>query len=323
MNRTRVGVIRGGQSTEYDVSLKTGQTVLSHLADSNFDVRDVLIDRQGTWHLHGRPMDPIRVLDQIDVFFIALHGSYGENGELQQYLDAHSKAYTGTGPLGSALSMHKASAKRALEGAPYRFAEHRVMVVDDYTDEAVLELFTTFMMPAVVKPMDGGSSVATALVRTRRELAAALREVFEVSATALIENYIRGREVTVAVAEGFRGENLYVFPPIEIAYTNSDFFDYKEKYADEGGARELCPAPFDRATTQALMEHARHVHRELGLRDYSRSDFMVTKQGDVFFLEVNTLPGLTPTSLVPKAIDAVGAKLPHFLEHVIERALAR
>ena len=323
MNRTRVGVLRGGQSTEYDVSLLTGQTVLEALAESHFDVRDVLIDKSGTWHLHGRPMDPIRILDQVDVFFIALHGSYGENGELQKYLDTHGVAYTGTGALGSALSMHKASAKRALEGAPYKFAEHRIMVSDDYNDEAVHELFTTFMMPSVVKPVDGGSSVATALVRTRRELDNALRKVFMVSNTALIENYVRGREVTVTVSDSFRGEDLYAFPPVEIMYSNSDFFDYDEKYSTESGARELCPAPVERHITQELMDNARHVHRQLGLRDYSRSDFMLTKTGEIFFLEVNTLPGLTATSLVPRSIDAVGAKLPHFLEHLIDRAAAR
>jgi len=323
MNKTRVGILRGGQSAEYDVSLQTGQAVLHALEGSRFDVRDVLIDKEGSWHLRGRRMDPVRVLDQVDVFFNALHGSYGENGELQRYLETHGKAYTGTGPLGSALAMNKVSAKRALAGAPYRFAEHKVLSYEEYDEDMVEVLFTTCMMPSIVKPVDGGSSVATALVRTRDELRTALQHVFTVSTTALIEHYVRGREVTVTVTEGFRGESLYVFPPVEIAYTKGNFFDYNEKYDEEYGARELCPAPLPREVKQALMDSARHVHTGLNLRDYSRSDFMVTKQGEVFFLEVNTLPGLTKTSLVPKMVDAVGANMPYFLEHVIRRAMQR
>jgi D-alanine-D-alanine ligase len=120
--------------------------------------------------------------------------------------------------------------------------------------------------------------------------------------------------------EGFRGEDLYVLPPIEIVPTKNTFFDYDEKYA--GHAREVCPAQFPRETTEALMHAARTVHHTLGLRDYSRSDFIVARDG-IYFLEANTLPGLTQASLVPKALEAVGSTLPEFLDHIVGRALVR
>lgn len=322
MYRTRVGVLRGGPSAEYEVSLKTGQSVLHALSSEEYELKDILIDREGVWHLRGIPIDAVRVLDQVDVVFNALHGTYGEDGGVQRFLDTHGARYTGSGALSSAIAMNKVVAKDHFKDAPFRNAHHRVLLQEE-TDNAILsEIFRTFMQPCVIKPVSGGSSVATALVRTLPELHKAVSEAFLHGDKVLVENYIRGREATVAVADGFRGEELYVFPPVEITYTNGEFFDYNEKYS-ESGAKEICPAPFEKEITTVLMNSARHVHRTLHLRDYSRSDFIVTKKGDIFFLEVNTLPGLTPTSLVPKSIEAVGASLSTFLSHLVERAKVR
>jgi D-alanine-D-alanine ligase len=322
MYKTRVGVLRGGPSAEYEVSLKTGQSVLQHLPKDQYEVKDILIDKKGQWHLRGMPVDSLRALDQVDVVFIALHGRYGEDGDLQRMLDSHGARYTGSSALASAIAMHKGMAKAFLQDAPhYKHAHHKVLKKDEIDKAIILELFRTFPMPAVVKPVNGGSSIATTIVRSFDELVYALAHAFEHSEQVLVEQYIKGREATVAVANGFRGEALYAFPPIEIVATKSAFFDYDEKYG-EGGARELCPAPFPHETTKALIESAKHVHKTIGLRDYSRSDFIVAPDG-IYFLEVNSLPGLTATSLVPKAVGAVGATLPMFLSHIVERAKNR
>ena len=321
MQKTRIGVLRGGPSAEYEVSLKTGQSVLDALSDDYYDVRDILIDKSGRWHSRGVPQEPIRILEHMDVVFNALHGAYGEDGGVQKFLDTHNIKYTGSNALGSAIAMNKILTKDYLKEGPFRHARFKV-IEKDITEDDINELFRTYMQPSVIKPISGGSSVATTLVRTRDDMHRAIKEAFEESDDVMIENYVRGREATVAVADNFRNESLYVFPPIEIVYTKGDFFDYDEKYSDEG-AKEICPAPFDRDTTERLMEAARFVHSTLGLRDYSRSDFIIEKNGDIYFLEVNTLPGLTPTSLVPKAVDAVGATLPIFLEHLVEQARNR
>lgn len=320
MLRTRVGVVRGGPSAEYDVSLKTGQTVLANLPDDRYEPIDILIDRNGVWHRRGLPTEPERIFPHVDVIFNALHGAYGEDGQLQHLLDAHGVRYTGSGRLASTLGMRKHLAKDFLKGTEMKFAPHRIVSRNEYSDDLVRSLFQSFPLPVVVKPLSGGSSVRTTLAQSFNDLQRGLLAVFEIDDAALVENYIRGREATVAVIEGYRDEELYVLPPIEIIPGKSSFFDYEEKYF--GIARKLCPGPFPRDVTGDLVRVARTVHRTLGLRDYSRSDFIISR-GGIFFLETNTLPGLTQESLVPKALEAVGSSLPEFLDHVVQRALER
>jgi D-alanine-D-alanine ligase len=320
MLKPRVGVVRGGPSTEFEVSLKTGQSILSNLPPERYDIRDILIDKSGVWHVRGMPTTPERVFAHTDVIVNALHGAYGEDGTIQHLFDTHAVKYTGSGRLASALGMRKHLAKDYIRRTHIRTAPHRLITKDDYAEHVVREVFQSFPMPVFVKPASGGSSVATVFAQSFDNLQYGILKALEVDDAALVENFIRGREATVAVVEGFRGEELYVLPPIEIVPTKNTFFDYDEKYA--GHAREVCPAQFPRETTEALMHAARTVHHTLGLRDYSRSDFIVAKDG-IYFLEANTLPGLTQASLVPKALEAVGSTLPEFLDHIVGRALAR
>ncbi|HCC05683.1 TPA: D-alanine--D-alanine ligase [Patescibacteria group bacterium] len=320
MYKMRVGVLRGGPSAEYEVSLKTGQSVIQNLSKDRYEVKDILIDKAGKWHMRGMPVEATRALDQVDVVFNALHGKYGEDGEVQRFLDSHGSKYTGSGSLASAIAMNKVLSKGHLSSAPFKHAPHRLLHRDEMNKNQVIALFQTFPQPCIVKPVSGGSSIATALVSSFDELLYALTVAFSYADQVLVEKYIKGREATVAVADGFRGQDVYAFPPIEIITSNTTFFDYTEKYG--GNARELCPAPFTRETTDVLLHAAKHVHKTLGLRDYSRSDFIVARDG-VYFLEVNSLPGLTPTSLLPKTVEAVGATLPSFLGHLVERAYAR
>lgn len=320
MLKTRVAVLRGGPSAEYEVSLKTGQSVLTHLSSDKYLSRDILIDKQGVWHLRGMPVDPFRALDQVEVVFNALHGAYGEDGTVQKLLDTHRVPYTGSGALGSSLGMNKPLAKAQLGNLSFRLPHQRVLTKDTFEPSILIDLFRTFPQPSVIKPASGGSSVATSVVHSYDSIVKGVTLAFEHADTILVEQYIPGREATVAVIEGFRGEPLYVLPPVEIIPTKNTFFDYEEKYA--GHAREVCPASFSRDITNKLIEAAREVHTTLGLRDYSRCDFIVDKHG-IFFLEVNTLPGLTEASLVPKALEAVGSSLPDFLDHIVTRAYAR
>lgn len=318
MYRKRVGVVRGGPSAEYEQSLKTGHSVIQSLR-RKYDVLDILIDKKGTWYLKGFPAAPLRVLDQVDVVFIALHGRYGEDGTIQRFLDSHGVRYTGSGALASAMAMNKLLSKEHLRTAPYKHPEHRV-IDHNVTHRDVVDIWRTFLQPSIVKPINGSFSTGMTLATSFPDLKRAIVSALMHSDRVLIEQYIRGREATVAVAEGFRGEGLYSFPPTEIVYKKQHYYERKGEYV--GVAQELCPARFDRETSTALIESAKHVHTSLGLRDYSRSDFIVAKDG-VYFLEVNTLPGLCEESLVPKAVGAVGATLPYFLEHLVERAHSR
>jgi D-alanine-D-alanine ligase len=174
--------------------------------------------------------------------------------------------------------------------------------------------------PWVVKPADRGSSVGLALARTFRELAGALETAFSVSDNVLVEEFIRGREATCGVVDDFRDQETYALPPIEIRKPGMEIWSYKDKYSGE--TEEICPGNFSVEEKRSLETLARQAHRALGLRHYSRSDFILAPRG-IYLLEVNTLPGMTAESLLPKALAAVGCNYPDFLDHVIKLALAK
>ena len=318
MQKLRVGVLRGGPSSEYDISLKTGSEILTHLPRTKYDVKDVFIDRQGTWHMRGMPMEPHRALSQLDIAFLALHGAYGEDGQIQRLLDAHAIPYTGTGSLGSAVAMNKHLAKSRLAPSNIRMPFGVVVAYEDVNDQSIVDLFRRLPQPSVIKPLASGSSVGVTIAFTFDDFRRGIGKAFVDADRILIEEYIRGREATCAVVEKFRDEELYALPEIEIIPNKENkFFDFQAKY--EGASQEICPGNFDRSVKQEIGRLAKLVHKELGLRHYSRSDFIVTPRG-VYFLEVNTLPALTQMSLTPKAIAAVGCKFPDFLDHLVTLA---
>ena len=319
MAKIRVGVLRGGPSNEYEVSLKTGSTVLANLPEEKYETRDIFIDKQGTWHMRGRPVYPEQALEQVDVAFNALHGHYGEDGQVQHLLEQLAIPFTGSGSLGSAVAMNKLLAKERVKKTGIKTAFHVVLVPDRDAEVLAKEIFRSFPSPWVIKPASSGSSVGVTLARSFEELVDGIAEAFEHSEKVFIEDYVRGREATVGVIEGFRNEDVYALPPIEIIPgTNRAFFDYEAKYAGE--SQEICPGNFSLEEKRELERLAKLVHTELDLRHYSRSDFIINPAG-IYFLEVNTLPGLTESSLVPKAVHAVGSSLPEFLDHLVTRAL--
>jgi D-alanine-D-alanine ligase len=324
MHKPRIGVLRGGPSNEYDVSLNSGAAVLKALykqLEHLYQARDILIDKKGAWHLDGVAFPPEDISTKIDVAFNALHGAYGEDGKIQAFLEAHGVPFTGSGSLASAVGMNKILSKK-------RFADHGIKSpywtevsserVRGDTEAVAKELFTTFVLPAVIKPASSGSSVGVSIVRTYPELYAALNLAAQHGDSILIEEFIPGIEATCGVVEGFRGHELYALPPIEIR-PHAGFFDYQAKY--EGKSQEIVPATFSETIKKSLEELAAKVHRALGLKHYSRSDFIIHPRRGIYVLEVNTLPGLTNESLVPKALRAVGSDLHELVDHLIQLSL--
>lgn len=340
-SKLRVGVVRGGTSSEYPVSLKTGGSVIKHLPTSKYRVHDVLITRDGKWHFDGVEKKPEQILKHVDVLFNALHGEFGEDGKIQAFLDTYKAAYTGSGALPSAIAMNKVLTKEHVvkhltKDKKVKTAVHIVIRKADVDKlvstagsfaEAVaqkaLHVFKTFPHPAVVKPATAGSSIGVSIASTLKQLEKALHEAFAHSETVLVEEYIAGKEATCGVLDHFRGEKHYVLPPVEIrkagdAKDPHAFFDYEAKYG--GATEEICPGNFTPAEREEIQRAAREVHRSLGLKHYSRSDFIVHPRRGVYFLEVNTLPGLTEHSLFPKAMQAVGSGLTELVEHLVELA---
>ena len=316
--RTVVGVLRGGPSSEYAISLMTGANVLAEINREKYEPRDIFIDKKGQWHVHGIAATPERALRGVDVAFNALHGAYGEDGQVQRVLDALAVPYTGSGAFASAVAFNKHHTKELAKKLGIQVAHGKVFERPDSVEDMAMQLFRSFPHPAIVKPVIGGSSVGTNVARSYHGLEHALYEAFSVSPKVLVEEFIPGREATVGVIDGFRGEKSYVLLPIEIIPPQEHpFFSYDAKYS--GKSQEISPGNFSPVDKQHLMRFAKTVHEELGLAHYSRSDFIVSPRG-IYFLEVNTLPGLTKESLLPKALSAVGAKVGDFIDHVVTLA---
>lgn len=318
---TIVGVLRGGPSREHEVSLKTGAAIIANLPAERYVARDIYIDKSGQWHDRGKVVSPERVLRQIDVALIGLHGEYGEDGEVQRLLERFSVPYAGADAFGSYLAMHKLMAKvRAQEAGLLTPAFRHVEQAED-SEAAAHDVIRSFHQPVVVKPIGWGSSIGVSVVGGYAPVLSAIQQLFADGApSVLVEEYIRGKEATVGVIENLRGEKLYSLPPVEIIPPEGGFFSYDAKYS--GATRELCPGNFSRTVSEELQVAAKAAHRALGLRHYSRSDFIVAPAG-IYYLETNTLPGLTTESLMPKALASVGVSFPDFLSHLANLALGR
>jgi D-alanine-D-alanine ligase len=314
----KVAVIAGGPSEEHGVSVLSGVMVCRALADHpRYRPTLWVIEPDGRWRQQA-PDAPatyfakppagrwnraamaagVQRLVDYDLAFLALHGRFGEDGTIQGLLEALGMPYSGSRPLASALAMDKRRAKQW-------FALHGIPVAQEYRSAAEV------VYPVVVKPNTGGSSVGVHLAANLEELQQALQEA---GPEALIEECVSGREVTCAVLQQLDG-TLKALPVVEIIPRRGRFFDFASKYED-GGADEICPAPIDPAAASAIQELAIRAHQALGCRHFSRTDMILTAQGPVV-LETNTIPGMTPNSLLPKAAQAAGLSFSSLVEHLL------
>ena len=319
--RTVVGVLRGGPSSEYEVSLKSGATILSSLDKETYDARDLFVDRAGQWHLHGAPVTPEKALRGVDVVYNIIHGEYGEDGELHRVLDAINIPYTGSNSSVSKLVFNKQQTKDAV--AKLGIKVPRGVVVKypsrgaEDLEELALRIFRKLPHPAIVKPVIGGSSVGMTVAEDFHTLLTGLELAFAISPQILIEEYIRGREATVGVIDHFRNEKTYALMPVEIIPPREHkFFTYDAKSSSETIKR--VPGHFTQGEKSELEGIAKAVHETLGLSHYSRSDFILSRRG-IYFLEINNAAavGMIEESLMSKAIRAVGSKLSEFVDHVV------
>lgn len=319
MRGTVVGVLRGGPSREHEVSLKTGHAILTNLPEHLYTTRDIYIDKEGAWHERGRPTTPDRVLPSVDAVVIGLHGEYGEDGEVQKLLDRYGVPYTGSDSFGSYVAMHKVLTKERAKDLGLLTPKYRFVEEGTDTHAAAMDIVRSFHQPVIVKPLRWGSSVGISIVGGFQPVHDAINVLLESGAGGvLVEELIKGTEATAGVVEGLRGESLYALPPIEIIPPERDFFSYSAKYS--GASREIVPGRFAKPVQDELMRMAKAMHESLNLRHYSRSDFIISPKG-IYFIETNTLPGMTSESLLPKSLAAIGVSFPDFLSHLVDLAL--
>ena len=251
----------------------------------------------------------LEICQAADVVYLALHGACGEDGRIQATLDLLGVPYTGSGYLGSALAMDKDLTKRLVAPLGVLTPEWRTV---SFTEEEIPAIAKDIKLPVVVKPVDSGSSIGVAIAENIEQLEEALRENTGLG-RVIIEQYVRGREIDVGVLDG------KALPSIEII-PKQGFYDYVNKY-QAGATVEICPTPIDPEIEKRLGETALTVHNGIGLRGYSRSDYIVTEEGEIYFLEINTLPGMTPTSLMPQEAAAAGVGYHALCQKIIDMAL--
>lgn len=331
----KVGVIRGGISGEYLVSLASGAQVLSHLRselmNEKYKAIDIFIDRDGTWHVNGIPTTIDKLIHKVDVIINALHGDYGEDGKVQQLLEQHRIPYTGSGPLSSAIGYNKFLSKQEFAKLGINTPRHILFPAyqedfdgpkDEYASIKAREVWERLPPPWIVKPLTGGSSMGVHVCKSFPALVSAFQAGVNEHVSVLVEEFIKGREATVGVINNFRNQSVYALPPIEIRIPKtSHFFDNEVKY--NGQSEEICPGNFSYEEKRELERLASLIHSGLDLDHYSRSDFIIHPKKGIYALEVNTLPGLTDQSLMPKALHAVGSTMPEFIEHIINLAKNR
>ena len=299
----KVAVVMGGPSAEREVSIQSGNGVMRALAALGHDARSLDFD--------ARFVDAIREIVP-DVVFNALHGPGGEDGEIQGVLEWMGIPYTGSGIAACAVAMDKHLTKKLLaaEGLPTPAWD-----VFDLTGGTLPLLPGSLNLPLVVKPRASGSSAGVVIVRSHEAWSKAILDAASRTPEVLAEEFVAGREFSCGVL----GEEA--LPVVEIL-PSDEFYSYDAKYKP-GGSRHLVPAPIDHDLTSRLQTLALSVHRLLGLRDYSRADFIVSKEGRPTVLEVNALPGMTPTSLLPDEALHAGISYEALVERLLQYALAR
>lgn len=339
MKKLRVALFFGGTSKEREVSLISGKNVAASLDRQKYEVVPVEIAQSGKWLTDSEVIKEIQAKNEIttladeksivpsavdpqqgiDVAFLALHGPGGEDGSIQGMLDVLKIPYTFSGMQASALAMDKNKTKRLAATSGIQVAA-QVMIEKREYEQDPAKFLKQLSGKVVIKPNRIGSSFGVTITERPEEIKQAIELAFEHDSEILIEKYIAGQEFTVPVLGNTKLEAL---PVIEIVPKNgSEFFDYNAKYFDEY-RDEIVPARISPALTVRLQETAVKVHQLLGCRGLSRSDFIVTPDEQIYFLELNSIPGLTNASLVPKSALAAGIKYPELLEKLINLALNR
>lgn len=304
----KVAVLFGGVSGEREVSLTSGKGMVDALKERGHDV--VAID------FHPKRANELLTLE-VDVVVSALHGKYGEDGRVQSLLEMAGIPYTGSGVLASALAMDKARAKIIFAASGIRVARDVLIESIDTIEQKIREWGDEF--PCVVKPAQEGSSNGLTIAMNASMLREGIEKAFRCDSAVLIEQYIKGKELTVPVIGNFGKEEA--LPVIEIIPKN-EFYDYESKYT-EGGSVHVCPAEISNDLTKEVQDAAVLAHRALGCSGYSRSDFLVSEDGLAYILETNTLPGMTPLSLFPDSARTVGISYGELLDRFIELALEK
>ncbi len=304
-----IGVLYGGTSAEVEVSRKSGKAIADGLRKMSNSVTELEWTEQ-------RAIADIEVLKKFDVIFIGYHGGAGEDGHIQAVLELAKIPFTGSGSVSSALGMNKILSKIIFDRAAIPNAKWCVLEKSDSKNARYeyLNYLKTYKLdfPVVIKPANQGSTVGITIAKSEEDFFAGVKTAFEFGKFALVERYIPGREVTVAIL----GDEP--MPVVEII-PEGGFYDYEHKYTS-GKSKYVCPAKISDSVAKKLQDAAIQAYKALGCRHYARADFRLSPDNEIFCLEVNTLPGMTDLSLVPMAAREYGIEFPELVHRIADMA---
>jgi len=303
--KEKVCILKGGISPEREISLRSGEAVERGLREVGYSTFSLDTQRKDFFNQLAR--------EKPNLVFIALHGLYGEDGTVQGLLELLGIPYTGSGVLSSALAMNKVGSKRIFASQDISFPQFQVLG-KDMKSKMNLKLSP----PLIVKPVKGGSTLGVSLVKKRAEMEGALRKAFYYDGSyAIVEEYIQGKEITVGIIDDPEPK---VFPIIEIL-PKGELYDYKAKYTN-GFCEYIIPASLERGNYLKAEETALRAYQALNCRDFARVD-MIIREDKTYLLEVNTIPGMTEKSLLPRAAQAGGISFPELVDKIVKSALKR
>ena len=308
----RIAVIRGGPSSEHDISLLSGAHFLEILAINNHEPIDIIITKECVWTVNNKKITPTELVDIVDCAVIALHGEYGEDGQIQELLENLSIPYTGSNSTASCLRADKFKTKKILQENGIQVPQGSLITRSTLIEEKLFPLF--------VKPNNGGSSINSGIVNNQSELDAFLNTIDEEE--LLAEEYITGKELTCGVLTKWNNKNEYALEPVYIELPpDAPFFDLKTKYSSS--TKEHCPSGLDVNTVEVVKHTTERVHNILGAYGYSRVDMILHPTKGLYVLELNSLPGFTANSLLPKELAYEKISNEQFLEHVIKLSMSK
>lgn len=326
-----IAVLMGGPSAEHEVSLASGKMVLKNLDAKKYSVEPVLIDKRGYWLFKGKKTQPLSEPEaalqlrhkKIGLAFLALHGEYGEDGTIQGLLSAAGIPFTGSGSLSSALAMNKSFSLRLLHDRGLAVPDFITVNSLDWHKrprELISVIINSIGLPAVVKPNARGSSIGVSLVKEigdiEKSLIKAVDFAFGFDRDVMVQRFIAGREITCGVLD--IGGKLTALQPTEIIPVKGEIFDYRSKYTKNWAHEITPPRNMRKQSVAAIQNTALEVHKILGCSGMSRTDMIAGDDGVLYVLELNTIPGLTENSLLPKAAKASGIPFSKMLDHIIE-----
>jgi D-alanine-D-alanine ligase len=351
-NKKNILVLCGGKSGEHEISLLSTCSVFKAINTEKYEVYLVGIDKYGQFHygdfeslilgqnspktiklnedsrkvhlssdkgrVYLKDLETSELISEVDVVFPVMHGTFGEDGAIQGLLEFLQVAYVGSGVLGSTVCMDKDITKRLLEHTNIRTAKSLAFRKYKVHDEQLQEVINKFGFPLFIKPANLGSSVGVSKAKSFTELKESVNSAFKYDNKVIIEEYIKGREIEVAI---LGNEDIMASIPGEITPTH-EFYDYEAKYIDENGCELIIPAKLDEEKVKEIQDLAIQTFKTLQCRGLARVDFFIKENGEIYVNEVNTIPGFTNMSMYPKLFEASGISYTKLLDKLIELALS-